>query len=190
MEQRRWPREDIDFGDGPILVRVATIEHLFNPMDPAPMEERALNEEVVDWIEEWAEDIDAGEPLDVEIHVASAGSEGREAAVAAAIQHHFEYRQWQLARALHKLLRQGRISLVIGLFALAGFNAASRLIGSSTNPIVELIHEGLAVLGWVSMWRPLEILLYDWWPIRRERRTCQRIADATISFPTAAVRPR
>ena len=26
------------------------------------------------------------------------------------------------------------------------------------------------------MWRPLEIYLYDWWPVRDEWRTLQRLA--------------
>jgi hypothetical protein len=27
--------------------------------------------------------------------------------------------------------------------------------------------EGLTIGGWVAMWRPMEIYLYDWWPLRR-----------------------
>lgn len=183
MNERHWPRADVNFEDGPIQVRVPTVEHLFNPMDPTPLEERSLNVEVADWIEEWAEDIDHKRQLDVEIHIGGGGVDGHEEIIAAGIQHHFEYREWQMGRQLHKLLREGRISLVIGIAALAGFNAASRLIGSSDNPAIEIVHEGLSVLGWVSMWKPLEILLYEWWPIRRERRACQRLAESTITFP-------
>jgi hypothetical protein len=36
------------------------------------------------------------------------------------------------------------------------------------------------------MWKPLEILLYDWWPVRRERRACQRLAESTITFAVGA----
>ena len=167
---------------GPIQVRVATVEHLFNPMDPSPLNERSLDQEVADWIEEWAEDLDHENPVEVEIFVADDRLNGREEAVAHGLHSHFEYRQWQTGRQLRKLLREGRVSLVIGLAALAGFNAVSRLIGASNNPVIEVVHDGLSVLGWVSMWKPLQILLYDWWPIRHERRACQRLAEATITF--------
>ena len=32
------------------------------------------------------------------------------------------------------------------------------------------------------MWRPLEILLYDWWPLIDERRQVRRILDAPVSI--------
>jgi hypothetical protein len=38
------------------------------------------------------------------------------------------------------------------------------LIGSAMKGrrLGELLREGLLIGGWVEMWRPLEILLYDW----------------------------
>ena len=188
MEQRYWPRTNDELSEGPIRVRVTSVEHLFNPMDPSPLAERALDQEVADWIEEWAEDLDHDSPVEVEIFVSDARLDGREAAIINGLHSHFEYREWQTGRQLRKLLREGRISLLIGLAALAGFNAVSRLIGASTNPVIEVIHEGFSVLGWVSMWKPLEILLYDWWPIRHERRACQRLAESAITFSVS--RPR
>jgi len=182
MELRHWPRTHDELSEGPIQVRVASVEHLFNPMDPSPLDERSLDQEVADWIEEWAEDLDHDHPVEVEISIADDRLNGREEAIVHGLHSHFEHRQWQTARQLRKLLREGRISLVIGLAALAGFNAVSRLIGGSNNPVIEVVHDGLSVLGWVSMWKPLEILLYDWWPIRHERRACQRLAESTITF--------
>jgi hypothetical protein len=32
----------------------------------------------------------------------------------------------------------------------------------------------------VANWRPLEIYLYDWWPIRRRIRLYERIAGAQV----------
>ncbi|MBI4883586.1 MAG: hypothetical protein HY826_05965 [Actinobacteria bacterium] len=187
MEQRNWPRTRDELNESPIQVRVATVEHIFNPMDPTPLDERSLNQEVADWIEEWAEDLEKNEPITVEIYVADGRLAGRERAIVNGLHNHFEYREWQSARQLRKLLREGRLSLLIGIVAIAGFNAASRAIGGSANPVIEVVHDGLAVLGWVSMWKPLEILLYDWWPIRRERRACLRLAEATVIFPAAPV---
>jgi hypothetical protein len=188
MEQRNWPRTRDELNESPIQVRVATVEHIFNPMDPTPLDERSLNQEVADWIEEWAEDLEKNEPITVEIYVADGRFAGRENAIINGLHNHFEYREWQVGRQLGKLLREGRISLLIGLVALTVFISLSRLIGADANPVLDVAHEGLTVLGWVSMWKPLEILLYDWWPIRRERRACRRLAEAAVTFPPAAVR--
>jgi hypothetical protein len=48
-----------------------------------------------------------------------------------------------------------------------------------------ILREGLIILGWVANWRPIEIFLYDWWPLVRKRRLLERLADATV-----IVRPR
>ncbi|HNJ96709.1 MAG TPA: hypothetical protein PLV13_01190 [Ilumatobacteraceae bacterium] len=182
MEQRHWPRSHEELSAGPIKVRVPTVEHVFNAMDPTPLEERTLNWEVADWIEEWAEDIGGDKPLTIEIHLTEGSADSRGEAVASGIHNHFEYREWQVDRQLSKLWREGRISLIIGLFALTGFISLSHLIGSSPNPVLDVVHEGLTVLGWVSMWKPLQIFLYEWWPVRREREACRRLAEADVKF--------
>ena len=42
------------------------------------------------------------------------------------------------------------------------------------------MRESLTIGGWVSMWRPLEIFLYDWWPIRNEARLSDRLAAMPV----------
>lgn len=39
-----------------------------------------------------------------------------------------------------------------------------------------LLDEGLLIIGWVALWRPIQTFLYDWWPIRRRLRTLRRVA--------------
>ena len=34
--------------------------------------------------------------------------------------------------------------------------------------------------GWVSVWRPLEVFLYDWWPIRNEARLSERLSAMPV----------
>ena len=49
-----------------------------------------------------------------------------------------------------------------------------------------ILEEGLVVAGWVAMWRPMEIFLYERRPIRRERRIYRRLAAAVVVFSTAS----
>jgi hypothetical protein len=52
-----------------------------------------------------------------------------------------------------------------------------------------VLREGLTILGWVAMWRPVEIFLYEWWPILEQQRTCERIAGLDIEVrPEAQAR--
>jgi hypothetical protein len=47
-----------------------------------------------------------------------------------------------------------------------------------------IVSEGLTVIGWVSLWRPVEVLLYDWWPSWRERRVYERILRMQVEVAT------
>ena len=56
------------------------------------------------------------------------------------------------------------------------------------NQVAALIRESMAIGGWVAMWRPLEIFLYDWWPILAERKLFDRLSAAPvrITFKTVS----
>jgi len=65
---------------------------------------------------------------------------------------------------------------VLGLCIATG-HAVVAYRGSELGQFVE---EGLIILGWVANWRPIEIFLYDWWPILRRRRLLRRLAVADV----------
>ena len=43
-----------------------------------------------------------------------------------------------------------------------------------------IIRESFVIGGWVALWRPLEIFLYDGWPIRAEARLQDRLAEMDV----------
>ncbi|MGE5112007.1 MAG: hypothetical protein ACM3JB_14185 [Acidobacteriaceae bacterium] len=85
-------------------------------------------------------------------------------------------------RRLRELFRVGRTSLLIGLVALAAAIAVGDFLGTvmKGSRIGEILRESLTIGGWVSMWRPLEVFLYDWWPIRNEARLSDRLAAMPV----------
>jgi hypothetical protein len=38
----------------------------------------------------------------------------------------------------------------------------------------------------VALWRPTEALLYDWWPLLRQRRLMRRLADIPVEVHASA----
>jgi hypothetical protein len=58
---------------------------------------------------------------------------------------------------------------------------AALTVSLPAGPLRRIVREGLVITGWVTMWRPLEVLLYDWWPLIDERRQARRIPDAPVS---------
>ena len=65
---------------------------------------------------------------------------------------------------------------------LAVFLSLAELATMLTNPHVrQILREGLVIIGWVAIWRPLEVLLYDWWPLSQKRRLLQRLFESRLS---------
>jgi hypothetical protein len=95
-----------------------------------------------------------------------------------AIHEFFHQRAQAFRRRLRDLFRVGRTSLLIGLIVLAAVIALGDFLASlmKGSRLGEILRESLTIGGWVSMWRPLEIFLYDWWPVRREARLSQKLA--------------
>ena len=94
----------------------------------------------------------------------------------------FKQRAVVTRRRLRRLFQVGRTSLFIGLAALAlsivlGDIAANLMHGVRFGSIFS---ESLLIGGWVAMWRPLEVFLYDWWPIRAEARRFDRLGDMRV----------
>ena len=83
---------------------------------------------------------------------------------------------------LRRLFRVGRVSLAIGLAVVTTFMLLAELVGgrATESALAQVLHESLLIGGWVAMWRPLEIFLYDWWPIRAEARLHDRLATMPV----------
>jgi hypothetical protein len=78
-------------------------------------------------------------------------------------------------------LRLGHGSLTIGLLFLATCLVLSSLATKiGYPPVGRIVEEGLIIAGWVAMWRPLQIYLYDWWPLRAEWQILERLAHMRV----------
>jgi hypothetical protein len=78
-------------------------------------------------------------------------------------------------------MRRGRASLAIGVLFLVACLAASKiLIGNRLETWAGIARESLTIAGWVAMWRPMEIYLYDWWPLRNRGRVYARLSQMPV----------
>jgi hypothetical protein len=106
----------------------------------------------------------------------------RAAELEEAFHHYFTYRAEVLDREFKELMRVGRLSLMVGLTILATCLVVSHLgsVYLAGTQFDTLVEESFLILGWVANWRPLEIFLYDWWPLARRRRLYRRLAAAEV----------
>lgn len=166
-------------------MHVAELRQLFNAIDPSPFREKDLAPRAEEFIVGWSKDLPADAPLALLVYLDHPKDLPDEAAVLRDAVHEF-FRQRAVAsrRQLRQLLRIGRTSLLIGLAFLslsimAGNFVANRLGGGG---FAEIVRASLLIGGWVAMWRPLEVFLYDWWPIRNEAKSFDRLATMPVQI--------
>jgi hypothetical protein len=161
-----------------IEVHVAELKQLFNAIDPSPFREKDLDPKAEDFIVSWAKDVSAGARLALVVYLDRPAGLPEEAAILRdAMREYFTQRAEATRRRLRELFRVGRTSLLIGTaflgVSLVAGNFLAGALGGTT--FGELAKEGLLIGGWVAMWRPMEIFLYEWWPIRDEARLFDRL---------------
>jgi hypothetical protein len=160
-----------------IEIYLENLDQFFNSMDPSPFHEKDLDEDAEEYIVSWAEEFRFHDPIVLIIHLSRYPTNlDPQQVVEKAVDNHFAYKV-RLNRLLFKrLLRQGRISLLIGSLFLATCLLTSHLLQFvETNALVEVVRESLTIGGWVAMWRPMEIFLYEWWPLLRSRRMYENL---------------
>jgi hypothetical protein len=175
-----------------IEVHVAGLKQLFNSIDPSPFRNKDLDPKAEEFIVGWAKDMPRDAPLGLVVDLdRPAGLEDEAAVLRDAIHQFFHERARAIRRRLRELFRVGRTSLVIGLIALAAAIALGDFLASlmKGNRIGEILRESLTIGGWVSMWRPLEVFLYDWWPIRNEALLSDRLANMPVRIRYMNVAP-
>lgn len=168
---------------GKIEVRLRELAQLFNVMDPSPFIDRDLDDAAEEFIVSWARELPGGKELELVIHVEVPPLPDRREGLAKAVHGYFKGRAELKQHEFRQLLKRGRTSLIIGLLFLAACFAASEAVATlGFGTAAEFIQESLLIGGWVAMWRPLEIFLYDWWPVRSERELYRRLARMGVKL--------
>jgi len=169
-------------------LHVAEMRQLFNAMDPAPFRERDLDPNAEAYIVDWGRELPAGVPLGLTVHLGREPATPEKAALLRdAVHEYFRQRALATRRQLRQLFRVGRISLLIGLAFLGGAVVLGELVAGlvSKESYGSIIKESFVIGGWVALWRPLEIFLYDWWPIRAEARLLDRLGEMDVRVQDA-----
>ena len=103
-----------------------------------------------------------------------------------------EFRVLREVRDVHLFLRPGPLLVVLlAAYAVVVFVAVTVGVGDLVAKTLEgqrlgeILRESLLIGGWVAMWRPMEMFLYDWWPIRSEARLFDRLSAMPVRIAGA-----
>lgn len=179
------PRYRVLDGKPSVELKLREPRQLFDERDPAPFRDRDLDDDAARYILNCYRELSEHRDVKLSLYFESLGELAENPRVIErAIHAFFRFEAEVKKRELRELIRTGLISLMIGLTFLTlctGFahhfgDHASASFGKS------LAKEGLMLMGWVSMWKPISIFLYEWWPIRRELLQYRELATIEVEI--------
>ena len=165
-----------------IELNLREVGQLFNTMDPAPFPEKDLDGDAEEFILSWVREFPLDEPVVLVVHLAEfPADQEAQPAIEQGVHHYFAYRARLNRMEFRQLLKEGRKSLIIGILFLAACLTAGHAIGGGESGTFRSIaQESLTIAGWVAMWRPMQIYLYDWWPLRRLGKLYRKLSRMKV----------
>jgi hypothetical protein len=171
VEGKRW-----------IEVRVKSARQLFDARDPAPFRDRDLDDDFADYIVSSAREFPSGSPLKLVIYIEDPeGADLNKEAVCQAVRSYFGYKIDIQKSELKTFLKQAQLFLMIGLLVLAACLGVAQSLHVPVPPgPIGILREGIVIFGWVSIWKPIELLLFDWYPLYDKLRFYRKLVTNEI----------
>lgn len=164
-----------------IVLPLTRVDQLVEPRADSPFLKRRLREDAEEFILERARALPRKASLKLLVLLPDGANPDADSIVEA-VRQHFTFRRVEAEKAFRRTLRFGWLSLLIGLVFLS---LALGLVGIvkrnlPTGNFSTTIEIGLAIMVWVALWRPGELLLYEWYPFKRDARLFRRLEDAEV----------
>ncbi|MGE0762566.1 MAG: hypothetical protein AB7N80_04755 [Bdellovibrionales bacterium] len=166
-----------------ISLTLKSLDQIFDLRDPSPFREKDLDDDFARYLIVAVKE--APEIREVHLNLQIAGSEMKHFSpsdVEQAIHEYFEFEVESVQGELRALFSEARWAAALGLLFLLACQAAGLLLHEQNSLVMEVLKQGLQILGWVALWRPLNLLLYEWWPILRRRRLFQILTRAKTNI--------
>lgn len=164
-----------------IELRIRDLNQLFDMLDPAPFRTKSLDRNTEAYLLECAGEHASHEHLEILIH-----GPGKLAAhladITEAIHAHFALAHQQAERRHRRRRRIGRVALMTGLAILVLALLLRQWVARLGGAAGEILAEGLLILAWVALWRPIETIGFDSWESREERKLLAALARVPVRF--------
>lgn len=181
IRRKRYP---IVNGNIAIEIKVNYLNQLFDERDPSPFREKDLDDDAVDYMVSSVQEISPHRVQQLLVFVVQGEQESsRELDTRNAIHQFFKYESERMAKKIHSTLKIGFKSMLIGFGFLTFSVLTSILLSKDPQSFWSLfLKEGLLLMGWVSMWKPINIFLYEWWPLSDLKKIYLCLAQVEVVF--------
>lgn len=164
-----------------IQLDLEEMSQLFNSLDPSPFIKRDMDQDAEEFIINWAREYPPSDPITLRIHFEVWPGDEAVPVIQTSVRNFFAYRAKLNELEFHRLMADGRFSLAMGLTALAASIVLSKVVLANVHwAPVGILREGLTIVGWVAMWRPIQIYLHEWWPVRRRGQALKKLSEMPV----------
>ena len=97
------------------------------------------------------------------------------------LQNHFAFQSQLVRNEVQRMVSTGQSAAFFGLLILIGCLTLSRLvlkisIKDSAFEWTSVFSNALEILAWVCWWKPVEMLIFGWWPLVQRKRTLDKLS--------------
>lgn len=178
LRKLNYPMEN---GKAVIEIHTDKLGKIFDEKDPSPLLLKDLDDSFVDYIYSSAEEIGTQKLGKIKIYFYKSNKNTSTNVVQSAISNYFEYQVSKTKRKIYNQLVTGFKSLAIGLICM-GISLGSIYFIKKMEPTFwnQFISEGLLLFCWVSLWKPFNTFLYEWWPSLDEVKIYQFLTSVPV----------
>jgi hypothetical protein len=163
-----------------IEVKVKSDRQLFDARDPSPFRERDLDDDFVEYYLSSAREFSFHTDLKLIIHIDEEIETLTNDSIKAGIYDFFQYKIDLQKRELKSYIKRAQYFLVVGLIILFICLYLANLVPEVG--ILGIFKEGLVIFGWVSLWKPIELVLFDWEPLYANLKLFRKLLGTEIEI--------
>jgi len=171
-------------GRNVIEIRVKQAQQLFDAIDPAPFRERDLDDDFADYLISSSKEFALHTPLRLDIFIDEPEGNITNDTIKESILSYFKFKLDRQKLELKTFLKRTPIFLFIGLVILILCLLVSKSLVEKNQEAdltyFSILKEGITIFGWVSLWKPIELLLFDWYPIYETQRFYKRLTEIEV----------
>lgn len=171
-----------------IEVRVKSPLQLFDARDPAPFWERDLDDDFVGYVMAATKEFSMSTPLKIVIYVEERETkELPKEAIREAFHSYLMYRIDVQRGELKSFVKRAQMFLLIGVSILVSCLSIAQGITVPSPPgMLGILRDGIVIFGWVSIWKPIELILFDWYPLYEILRYYDKLLQTEIDIRFAS----
>lgn len=165
-----------------VEVHVKNSMQLFDSRDPAPFRERDLDDDFVQYVTSTVREFSYKTPVKISITVVEKHAKDLTIeAISEAIHSYWVYQIELIERELKTFFKRAQLFMLIGIAMLVTCITVAQSLGTPATPGFKgVLREGIIIFGWVSIWKPMELLLFDWYPLFEKLRLYQKLLKTSV----------